>query len=69
MQVDALFNALVKSKGSDLHCKPGSPPRMRINGELRKIQAADLTGEHCSVMIKKMITEEQFNIFKTKKRI
>jgi twitching motility protein PilT len=28
---------LCDAKGSDLHIKAGSPPRMRLNGELRKI--------------------------------
>ena len=33
--------------GSDLHCKVGSPPRVRIDGRLRKLQAPDLTpGRH-----------------------
>ena len=37
------LQALNELKGSDLHCKVGSPPRVRIDGRLRKLQAPDLT--------------------------
>jgi twitching motility protein PilT len=33
------LHALVELVGSDLHCKVGSPPRVRIDGRLRRLQA------------------------------
>jgi twitching motility protein PilT len=37
------LQALVELRGSDLHCKAGSPPRIRIDGRLRSLQAPPLT--------------------------
>jgi len=34
LEIDKLFRALVKLKGSDLHLKVGSAPIVRVNGEL-----------------------------------
>ena len=38
--VRAHLRALVELAGSDLHCKVGSPPRVRIDGRLRRLRAA-----------------------------
>ena len=37
--IEPFLRALVECGGSDLHCKVGSPPRVRIDGRLRKLQA------------------------------
>jgi twitching motility protein PilT len=39
--LDGLLAALAKAEGSDLHIKVGSPPRMRINGTLARIEGED----------------------------
>ncbi len=36
------LRALAESGGSDLHCKVGSPPRVRVDGVLRKLQVPAL---------------------------
>lgn len=41
--IDSYLRALVETGGSDLHCKVGSPPRVRIDGRLRKLATRDLT--------------------------
>jgi twitching motility protein PilT len=41
--IEPFLRALVDCGGSDLHCKVGSPPRVRIDGKLRKLQTRDLT--------------------------
>src|SRR3954468_18955106 len=41
--IEPFLRALVECGGSDLHCKVGSPPRVRIDGRLRKLQTRDLT--------------------------
>jgi len=43
LSVEPYLRALVELLGSDLHCKVGSPPRIRIDGTLRKLQAPVLT--------------------------
>ncbi len=37
--IEPYLRALLECGGSDLHCKVGSPPRVRIDGRLRKLQA------------------------------
>ncbi len=60
-QIDALFNELIKSDGSDLHLEQGQRPRMRINGKL--IDCADqlvLTQEYLCGILKEISTEENW---------
>ena len=39
-QINSYLAALAEAEGSDLHVKVGSPPRIRVNGALRKIDGA-----------------------------
>ena len=48
------LQALNELKGSDLHCKVGSPPRIRIDGRLRRLQAPDLTAEDTEHMVEEV---------------
>jgi twitching motility protein PilT len=41
----AWLEALVAAKGSDLHLKVGSPPRMRVDGQLIALDGPSLTPE------------------------
>jgi twitching motility protein PilT len=41
----AWLEALVAAKGSDLHLKVGSPPRMRVDGRLVMLEGPSLTPE------------------------
>jgi twitching motility protein PilT len=43
--IEPYLRALVELGGSDLHVKVGSPPRVRIDGRLRKLQAPTLDAE------------------------
>ena len=43
LEIDVLFKALVKLKGSDLHLKVDRPPYIRVKGELRTLTAARST--------------------------
>ena len=49
--IDSYLRALVESGGSDLHCKVGSPPRVRIDGVLRRLQVDNLTAEDTEAMV------------------
>ena len=53
LSIEPFLRALVECGGSDLHCKVGSPPRVRIDGRLRKLQSGDLTAADTE----KMVTE------------
>ncbi len=53
LSVVPFLTAVSELFGSDLHCKVGSPPRVRIDGRLRKLQAPVL----CSADTEHMLTE------------
>ncbi len=58
------LRALLDAGGSDLHCKVGSPPRVRIDGRLRKLQSAALTPDDTEVMVSEVLRPDlvdQFN--------
>ncbi len=62
--IEPFLRALVESAGSDLHCKVGSPPRVRIDGRLRKLQTRDLTAADTEKMIGEVMRKdlvEQFD--------
>jgi twitching motility protein PilT len=56
--VEAFLRALVESGGSDLHCKVGSPPRIRIDGRLRKLQTRDLTASDTETMVREVLRDD-----------
>ena len=45
LEVNKLFRVLAKNRGSDLHLKVGSPPVIRLRGELRHLDMKPLTEE------------------------
>jgi twitching motility protein PilT len=50
LSVVPYLRALVDLEGSDLHCKVGSPPRVRLDGRLRRLEAPGLTAEDTRAM-------------------
>jgi twitching motility protein PilT len=56
--IEPFLRALVESGGSDLHCKVGSPPRLRIDGRLRKLQTRDLTAADTEIMIGEVLRHD-----------
>jgi twitching motility protein PilT len=57
------LRALVDLSGSDLHCKVGSPPRVRIDGRLRRLAAADLTPADVDAMVAEVLREDLLEEF------
>ncbi len=50
-RVAPYLSALSELLGSDLHCKVGSPPRIRIDGRLRRLQAPVLNPADTEAML------------------
>src|SRR5215467_11504571 len=63
LEIDKLFRALVKLKGSDLHLKVGRPPIVRVNGDLRPLQRGPIDDEEMVRLCFPMMTERNRNIF------
>jgi twitching motility protein PilT len=55
--VEPYLRALVDLGGSDLHCKTGSPPRVRIDGRLRKLQAPTLSSTDTEAMVAEVLRD------------
>jgi twitching motility protein PilT len=49
-RLDAHLRALVDAGGSDLHVKAGSPPRIRVNGTLQRLDEQDLAADDVAEM-------------------
>jgi twitching motility protein PilT len=56
--IEPFLRALVECGGSDLHCKVGSPPRVRIDGTLRRLQTRDLTAADTELMVTEVLRED-----------
>ncbi len=61
--IEPLLRALVESGGSDLHCKVGSPPRVRVDGQLRRLECAVLTSEDTELLMHEVLPPEQLDDF------
>ncbi|HSP38288.1 MAG TPA: PilT/PilU family type 4a pilus ATPase [Frankiaceae bacterium] len=58
MSAEPFLRALVECGGSDLHCKVGSPPRVRIDGRLRKLQTRDLAAADTEAMVREVLRDD-----------
>jgi twitching motility protein PilT len=61
--VEPYLRALTELRGSDLHCKVGSPPRVRIDGRLRRLEAPVLTPEDTEAMARVVLREDLLDQF------
>ena len=55
MSVAPFLKALAELFGSDLHCKVGSPPRIRIDGSLRRLDVPPLTQDDTEAMVQQVM--------------
>jgi twitching motility protein PilT len=55
LSIEPFLRALVELFGSDLHCKVGSPPRVRLDGRLRRLEAPTLTPADTEHMVKEVL--------------
>ncbi len=58
LDIEPFLRALVECSGSDLHCKVGSPPRVRVDGRLRRLQVRALTGDDTEHMVRQVLRED-----------
>lgn len=62
-QLDKLFELMVREKASDLHLSAGSPPYLRIHGEMIKLDHPALTSEMVQSLIFEILTDKQKRLF------
>jgi twitching motility protein PilT len=63
LSVVPFLRALVESGGSDLHCKVGSPPRVRVDGVLRRLQVPDLRPEDTEHFVREVLRGDLIESF------
>ncbi len=59
-----LLHALVGAGGSDLHCKVGSVPRLRVDGRLRRLQAPSLQPQDTERFLEEVLPDELVETFR-----
>ncbi|MGC9454208.1 MAG: type IV pilus twitching motility protein PilT [Phycisphaerae bacterium] len=59
IRLEKYFQAVIKQDASDLHLKAGSPPHIRIKGELRPTKSDPLSGDDIEQMARELMTEKQ----------
>lgn len=65
--LDRLLDRLDRLGGSDLHLSPGNPPLVRIDGQLRPLEAPVLTSEAVAALIGKLGGEAMRRRLETEK--
>ena len=56
-KIDALLKLMIEHKASDLHVTSGSPPLLRINGELERIAYHELSEEEVKLLVYEVIQQ------------
>lgn len=59
IQIQQLFKVMVDNGASDLHLTVGSPPGMRISGDIVKVKVGSLTSDDSKRLIYQILTEKQ----------
>ena len=59
----AWLEALVAARGSDLHLKVGSPPRMRVDGKLIVVDGPTITPEMAETLLREVIRPDLYDEF------
>ncbi len=57
-QIDQFLKVLVEHGGSDLHLTTGSPPVMRIDGQMQRIKFRDLTNKDMEALVYEIMEDE-----------
>ena len=61
--LEELLQRLVEKKGSDLHITAGSPPRLRVDGQLAPVEGDKLTPEDTQNLVYSILNSDQIARF------
>jgi twitching motility protein PilT len=62
-KIDELFKVMVSKGASDLHLTSGSPPLLRLHGEMESMNDQEMTNEACQELIFEILNEKQKRLF------
>ncbi|NJD18704.1 MAG: type IV pilus twitching motility protein PilT [Gemmatimonadetes bacterium] len=57
-QIDQFLKVLVEQEGSDLHLPTGSPPVVRVHGQMTRLKFRDLTNKDMETLVYEIMEEE-----------
>ncbi len=63
LEIDKLYRAIVRAKGSDLHLKVGRPPIIRVNGSLKPLNRPPIDDAEMIRLCLPMLNERNRKIF------
>ncbi|HEX3871372.1 MAG TPA: PilT/PilU family type 4a pilus ATPase [Pirellulales bacterium] len=63
LEIDKLYRAIVRAKGSDLHLKVGRPPIIRVNGTLKPLNRPPIDDEEMCRLCLPMLNERNRKIY------
>ncbi len=69
LDLTALLRQLAGIGGSDLHLTVGAPPFMRLDGELRRIEAPSLTPEETLALAQEIVPAERRGLLDQRKEV
>ena len=61
--MEELMALMVRQRGSDLHVSVGSPPRIRVDGELLPVECDTLNEEDSRRLVTSILTTDQIARF------
>ena len=62
-KIDALFKMMQQQGASDLHISTGTPPILRLHGEMVRVKSPDLTHEQAQALLFEILDDEQVQQF------
>jgi twitching motility protein PilT len=68
--IDELLERMVEANASDLHVTTGTPPAMRVRGEVERLEGFDaLTGEETQQLLYRILSSEQQKNFELARQL
>jgi twitching motility protein PilT len=68
--IDELLERMVEANASDLHVTTGTPPAIRVRGEVERLQGFDsLTGEETQQLLYRILSSEQQKHFELNRQL
>jgi twitching motility protein PilT len=65
--INVLIEQMMQRNGSDIHCRAGSPPYMRIDGDLAPLDMPSLSADDMREMVYQLGGQQQLELLETEK--
>ena len=69
LNMETLAKIMVEKRASDLHIHVDSPPQIRVDALLERLDYPDLNNDDCKTIIYSLLTTDEINKFETRKEL